>query len=379
MRKVFAIAVLCMISLAGSQAQNHTHSWKMGPLTWNDFSPNNAIGSQYSHLEYFMGIQGGVDKRNGVTYLHPSVGAFMSSGYSWADPRYRTPQLLAYHQCAFDLVELHRRRLENYIMDGKANLLELVDPDLMLDKTMLLAGEEIARLKAETLEGRDSTRLRQWQDSVRHQLDSIPQHSFTTHHDAPMRWGLTFDGGYTYVGGGLHDYLGNGLIFGFIGEVGYRHHFVSLTCAMGGSRCLDTMYHINSAINTLYPGYRVSHFDFYMAYGYAVVDNARIRLVPFVGYGTQQFYYNDFNNYSHGPTDGCLHAGLDFHYNYSNQVEVNEFLLKFHYNSLHNITSFHTRLFATFNRFESVVGAPTGFTINLQLGFGLMTGRARCE
>ncbi len=379
MRKVFVIAVICALSLTGIQAQNNIHSWKMGALSWKDFAPNGSIGNKHSHMEYYMGIQGSMSEKGGVKYLHPTVTAFMSNEYSWADPAFRTPRLLAYHQCAFDLVELHRRQLENYLMSGKASFLELIDPDHMVDNAMQQVGEEIALLKAETAEGGDSIRLSQWQALVKQQLDTTTLHTFTEHRDAPMRWGLAFDGGIAFIGGHLHDYLEHGLAFGFTGDVGYRRHFLTTALSMGGSRCFDTVYHTEWEINDLYPSDPILHLNYYFAYGYAVVDNAYLRLVPFIGFGRQKFYYNGMDDSSHGPSDGCLHVGVDFHYNISNQVELNELLCRFRYNARHDLVSFHTKLYATYNRFEQVIGSPTGFTVNLQLGVSLMTGRAHCE
>ena len=380
MKKVLILTALCALSAIGAQAQTYVRQWKMGPLTWNDFSHNTAIGKKCSHLEYYMGIQGSMEKHDGVKYLHPAVTAFMSPDFSWADTAYRTPQLLAYHQCAFDLVELHRRRLENYILEGRQSFLEIVNPDQLLDNTMRRVGDDIARLDEDTQEGRDSVGLRLWQTNVRRRLDSMPLHTFSSHRDAPFRWGFSFDVGYTYIGGGLHDYLGNGFELGCTGDMGLRRHFFTSALTLGGSRCRQEMLQVDEAreINDLYTTDMVYHLDFYMAYGYAVVDNAHVRLTPFVGYGWQHFYYNGDDESSHGPTDGCLHVGVDFHHIFSNQVEVNEFMCGQRYNATHDIVSLHAKLYATHNRFESVMGIPAGFTVNLQVGIALMSGRAHC-
>lgn len=372
--------MLCALSSMGIEAQTYVRQWKMGPLTWKDFNHNSAIGSKCSHLEYYMGMQGSAELRDGVKYLHPSVTAWMSPEFSWADTHYRTPQLLAYHQCAFDLVEMHRRQLENFIMRGHSSFVEMINPDLLLDNTMQRVGEDIARLESETHEGRDSASLGQWQARVKQQLDSLPMRTFTTHRDAPIRWGCSFDLGYSFLGGGLQQYLAGGFALGFTGDMGIRRHFLTTSLSMGGSRCRQEMLQVNEAraINDLYPYDAVYHLDFYLGYGYAVVDNARMRLTPFVGYGWQHFYYNGLDESSHGPTDGGLHVGVDYHQHFSNQVEVNEFLCGHRYNASHDILSFHAKLFATYNQFESVVDAPSGFTINLQLGIAFMSGKAHC-
>ena len=381
MKRVFIISFFFLAALVTMQAQAPVRQWKMGPLTWNDFQPNSSIGDKHSHLEYYMGIQGSMEKHKGIKYLHPAVTAFMSNDFSWADTAYRTPQLLVYHQCTFDLVELHRRRLENYIFDGRCSLLEIIDPDQLLDNTMLRLADDVARLESETHVGTDSALLSQWQARVKTMLDSTPRHTFNHHADALFRWGFSFDLGYTFLGGGLQDYLGDGVTLGFTGDMGIGRHFLTTAMSIGGSRCRQQMLQIDerNEIRDLYPTDDVYHLDFYVGYGYAVIDNAHLRATPFVGYGWQQYYYNAMDESSHGPTDGGLHLGVDLHYIFSNQVEINEFLCGQHYNASHDIMSFHAKLYATYNRFNTVVGTPSGFSINLQLGIALMTGRAHCE
>ena len=379
MKKTIVLTTLCVLFATCIQAQQPMHFWKKGPLTWNDFAPNGAIGKKCSHLEYGLGLQGDVEKRDGIQYYHPGFSAFVNKDYSWADPAYRTPRQLAYNQCAFDILEIHRRNLENYYFSGKASLLEILAPEALLDSAMFRAVNEIALLGETTDEGRDSTALLLWQTRVRRQLDSIPFHTFDSHSDAPWRWGATFELGYSFLGGNLHNYLGSGIGIGITGEVGYQKHFFSISSSMGYSGCKKELINQFQGNDNLYQGDGVMHTDFYIAYGHAVIDNARSRLVPFVGFGWQKYYHAFMNQSSLSFGDRCIHAGVDYHFNYSNTVQVNELLLKYHYNSIHYVKSIHTKLFFTYNRFQSIVDTPAGFTLNLQLGIGLLAGRAHCE
>jgi len=59
-------------------------------------------------------------------------------------------------------------------------------------------------------------------------------------------------------------------------------------------------------------------------------------------------------------------------------VEWNPFLIG-DYNATHNLVSFNARLFATYDRFAAVEGCLQGFSVNLQVGIGLMMGKARCR
>jgi len=50
-----------------------------------------------------------------------------------------------------------------------------------------------------------------------------------------------------------------------------------------------------------------------------------------------------------------------------------------YYNAEHDKTYIDVRLYGTYNNFKSIVGAPQGFTLNLQVGIGINGGRTHCK
>ena len=374
MKRIILLISIFVVAAGGVWAQEQVRTWQSGPLTWADFTHQKAIADRCSYLEYFMGVDGSSHRSGGIDYLMPEAYAFISPTLSWADTHYRSAALLRTNQVAFALLELHRRYLQSALLATR-----LFDSQQMVDTTMRSLADEIDRLERETRYGQDTAALLRWETLVGQRLAAAPSGVLTSHVDAPWRWGLSALAGVNVVGGGLQRYFSHGLGMGFYFDMGVRRHFALVGLSAAGARCLAEAVDRHHGINTLYVDDPLSMLHFFAAYGYAVVDNARIRLTPFVGFGLHGVYYAPGgDNSSLGPSTGSLHVGLDFHHYISNQVEWNPFLIG-DYNATHNLVSFNARLFATYDRFAAVEGCPQGFSVNLQVGIGLMMGKARCR
>ena len=338
MKRILSIIMFSALLTCTAMGQIQSHTWEMGPLTWNDFQHKTALNGHYSFMEYYMGFDQSRKVVDGVTYVGQSVYAFVSPEYSWADTAHRSPALLRYNQTAFGLMEVYRRRLERRMFT--ANL--YINDQQMLDNTMRQLNDDIDRLEAETRQGSDSAVLAR-------------------------------------VGGNLHRYFGNGMGMSFNFDMGWRRHFLTFGMGFAGSRCRDTVFSVHSTpenIEDLWTGDRLAVLDLYAAYGFSVLDNARCRLTPFVGYGLVGFFFTPDNGSSIGPSTGSIHAGVDFNLHFSNQV----FRLPYSilgYNATHDLASLNIKAFGTYGRLNSAIGAPAGFTFNVQVGFSFLSGKAK--
>ena len=373
MKRILSIVMLSVLLGSAAMGQIQSHTWEMGPLTWNDFQHKTELNGHYSFLEYYMGIDQSRKKVDGVLYVMPSAYAFVSPEFSWADTAYRSPALLRYNQTAFGLMEVYRRRLERRIATADV----FVNEQQVLDNTMRQLNEDIDRLESETRQGSDTTVLARWEREVAHQLDSLKPLDIYSHTDAPFRWGMEMSCGFSGVGGDWHHYFSNGLGLGFFFNMGVKRHFLTMGFSFAGSRCRDTVFHVSNANEDLWTGDRLAVLDLFAAYGFSVVDNAKMRLTPFVGYGLVGFFYTPDDASSIGPSAGCLHAGVDFDLHFSNQVYKFPFNIA-GYNATHDWASLNVKLYGTYGRLGNVVEAPTGFTFNVQVGFSIMNGKAKC-
>ncbi len=373
MKKFTLFTITCILLCCQIQAQS-IHTWKMGPLTWNDFAHNTAIEKQVSHLEYYMGIESKTQEVDGVSYTKPSAYAFTSPEYSWVDTNYLSDQLLEYNQCIFDLVEVYRRKLENKLQDSS-----VFSPGQLLDNTMRQLGDEVHRIELDTQNGTDTAALQRWQDKVQKALNEVSPAPAYGHIDAPFSWGMSFDLGFHYTGGEVHDYFshGGGMSMNF--EMGYKRALLGGALYIGGDRFRHDSTYFDQLNYYFLKRDPLTCLNLYAYCGYAVIDNNTTRLIPFVGYGMLGYYYNENEESSSvGPTNGCFHFGLIYNHIFNNYVN-NYWGMRDYFNAEHNKAYVDVRLYGTYNNFKNIGGAPQGFTLNLQVGIGLNYSRTHCK
>lgn len=374
MKKSALYSVICILILGQAQAQN-IHTWKMGPLTWNDFTPNTAIEKQVSHLEYYMGIDSRTKEVDGVCYSKPIAYAYTSPEYSWVDTNYLSSQLLQYNQCIFDLVELYRRQLEGKLQDSS-----IFTPSQLLNNTMRLLGDDVRRIEIETQYGTDTAALHRWQAKIQAQLDATnPTTTAYGHTDAPFAWGMSTNFALHCNGGELREYFSHGLGMSMNYEMQYKRSLWGAGLQLGGSKCLKVAPNVRDSNDSLFVDDPLVDIGFYGYCGISVIDNSRTRLTPFVGYGLLGYYYTpDDGSSSLGSGNGCFHFGVIYNRIFCNEV-TSHGITNDYYNADHGRIYVDVRLYGTYNNFKSIVGAPRGFTLNLQIGIGLSYVQAHCR
>lgn len=372
MKRYTLLTALCLLITLPISAQN-IHTWKMGPLTWNDFTPNSAIEKQVSHLEYYMGIESKHKVVDGILYYKPTAYAYTTAEYSWVDTNYLSEELLQYNQCIFDAVECYRRQLDSKLQDSS-----IFTHGQLLDATMRQLADDVRRIELETQYGTDTAALHRWQNRLKTKLSESTPNPTYGYEDAPFSWAMTLDADFLYTGGQLHDYFRNGGGMSWNFEIGYHRAIFGFGLGIGGSRSKqDTIYTVNPD-NELWRSDHLTSLNLYAYCGYSVINRSRLRLTPFVGYGLLGYYCTPDEGSSFGPSNGCFHFGIDYNHIFSNQIDYWG-LSRDYYNSEHDKLYLDVRLFGTYNNFNSIIDAPTGFTLNLQIGIGFGIGRAHCK
>ncbi|MBP5644491.1 MAG: hypothetical protein J6W95_01005 [Bacteroidales bacterium] len=365
MKKILVFSFYLLVSLATVvSAQESRRGWEKGPLTWSDFAPmNESIGAEHSYLEYILDIEMRKDEVNGVEMRTRTAVLYVDRKMSWVDTHYRTPQELRYNQVAFNLAELHRRRLQLVIDTG--------GPVNMNYYTRRLT-YEVDSFCHETYYGADTAAVAWWEQEVRRQMDSITPLMVEQHQKANTiekvipEYLMSFNigGGAKLFAGDMHRLFvpSGGMYFDFEGGL-WRHLFV-FGFYLGGGRCRpDSVDNVRS-IDKLYATDRLTTLDMYLNYGFAAIDAQKWCVTPFVGYGMQGFLYDDeVYSESGGPIEGCWRTGVDVKYHMGADDEyLSNSLIRF-------LCSAHGKMYVSFDHFKSIIGDPRGATINVQLGF----------
>ena len=326
---------------------------------------NESIGSEHSYLEYILDVEHRKDEVNGMEIYSKTAVLYVDRAMSWVDTHYRTPQELHYNQVLFNIAELHRRRLQVVIDTGGS---------VNMNYYTRLLTYEVDSFCHYTRYGADTAIVAWWEEETRRQMDSITPVMVEMHQKAntiesirpELRMHFNMGGGAKIFAGDMTKYFApsGGAYFDF--EGGCWRHLFTFGAYIGGGKCLpDTIFTLNDD-NMLYSTDNILTLDMYANYGFVAIDSRKFSLTPFVGYGMQGFFYQDYEGESSGgPTEGCWRAGVDFKYYFADEGGCFD-------NHLEQLfCALHGRLYLSHDRFKSIVGSPQGCTINLQLGISL--------
>lgn len=356
-----------VVGQSSDQQLAKVRSWQKGPLTWNDFKVvDQSIGAEHSYLEFFLKTEYNVRELDGVRLSKREAVAYVNRALSWVDKACQTPAELRYNQVIFNLAELQRRRMQ--IELDSTN-------DVNTAYHMRLLTHTVDSFCRVTNYGYDTLEVAIWDVEVRNQMDAITPRMVELEakknqmpkYYTTSRFGMNMGPGMKIMGGQLRHYFrpSGGMYMDF--ELGYWRNIFSMGFYVGGGKVKRDVVCVNSD-NDLFAGERLSVLDLNINYGFAVIDNPKIRLTPFVGYGMNGFYLNSNNEYesSIGPTDGCWRAGLDFKYHLFNDADFSE------KSGSQFLGSVNAKVYMTFDKMRQIEGTPKGFTINVQLGVGFM-------
>ncbi len=356
--------------------------WEKGPLTWKNFtSVGESIGNEHSYIEFFLDIENRRQDIDGVTWPVMTAVAGMDKQLSWVDTNHRTPEELHYNQVLFNLVELYRRHLQVAIDTSDKSSPDSVFTKIKKEYMQYLTYEANYYCRS-TRYGADTAAVNRWDYDVRLRMDSITPFMVEKHAPAfvlpnyslPYCVGTNIGGGFKYFGGGMQPlFAPSGGVYWDL-ELGYGRHILTLGMYLGGGRCkLDTLRAVEDK-NTLLGSDEILTMDLYANYGFAVVDSRSLRIMPFVGYGMQGLFYSDATNQtSGGPKEGCWRAGVDVKYHFTNEFTATRQKLEQYFGSM------DAKVYVSRDKFNNLVGAPRGYTINVALGFSLLyrAGKAR--
>ena len=361
--KGYYILVICLLLSLAAQAQDHVRTWNKGPLTWNDFKVvRPSVGDEHSYLEFTLDISTTPEERYGATLWAENAVASIDRDRSWVDSAYRTPEELQYNQVLFNIVECYRRQMQIEIDTGGT-------PDANYYMKLLVYTADSFCLS--TAYGADTAAVHYWDYVIHERLAALAPALVENHGQriAPAnymptrRFGFGMGGGLKATAGDLHHYFRSGGAFAMDFEIGEGHSLLNFGMLIGGSRCLDSVFHKTDYNNDLWTNDRLSVLDFNMTYGYAVVDNPRFRVMPFGGIGMLGYFLDQGEDESSvGPVAFSYLLGVDLRYNFSNDMYI------FHRHSEQMIFALYGKAYLSYNQFNHVEGNLSGLTFNLAVG-----------
>lgn len=366
------LLILCLSLPFLGNAQEDYRNWRKGPLTWNDFKTvaHDSIGEEHSYLEFFLYIQETSEEHDGVYLLVQSAEAGMDRKKSWVDSASRTPEELHYNQVIFNLAELYRRYMQIELDTGGT-------PDVGHYMKLLVADVEI--FCTETMFGADTAAVAQWDNYIREEMTAVAPDVAENHslmiqrmstkenYKTTNRFAAGMGAGMKIPTGDFHKYFRTGGGFYMECEFGYGRQVLGGSLFLGGSRCLDTLWHHTDRGQDLWKNDDLTILDLKFDYGFAVVDNNHFRLTPFVGVGVLGYCVEVTSEDTYettlvGTSAFSWRAGIDFRYHFLTNVTQSR-----HSREISQLTLF-AKTYAEQARFGNYKGNPRGWTFNIVIG-----------
>lgn len=233
--RLVLVSVLVVLLFSGSLGQSSnkegTKKWNSGELIWEDFKGISQEGDTASHFEYKLGSRYQRKKINDTTIIYYEAYAYFDQENSWVIEEKKSDTLLLLNQLLFDLVEVHRRKMQ-------AMYDSVVHPlfaDSLATVIQVELEQEISALEQEFIQAENHSFITSKSDVINRKLDNytisnIP--SFTKHH---FGYGLNASFSFLSFNNSLGSKFTNGtavnigmdfqykkLMFGILGSVGWN-------------------------------------------------------------------------------------------------------------------------------------------------------------
>lgn len=278
--KAFAIFLFELHFSTGLMAQDYQKNWSDGKLTWNDFKEKES-GQNISELKYFLGYSAAKQKIGDTIVVRNKAKCYMDKKLSWINPAYKTEQYLRYNQVIFDIVEIHRRRLQ--IELDKVNSLSEIEGNF--NDIYSSCNTEIDKLDKESNGGKDLKSIIIWENKSFEELKTYAANRIPEFEDRNFGYGLHAGFGSGFFTGSLGKTFAPTFNFMYGFDLAYKKSILYLSGSLG----FDKLRKDYLSNKNWYKGQNVSFAILDVSYGYAFIDKGKIKLSPFVGFGVTEF------------------------------------------------------------------------------------------
>ncbi len=275
MNKILILIVIGFFLTSGLTAQKFKKEWSEGKLTWQDFTEKPS-GKDVSELRYFLGYNTQKKKYGDTTVIRNVAQCYIDKSLSYIKPEYKTNQYLRYNQVIFDIVEIYRRKLQ-YEMDR-------ISPYAIGDKfnhIYYLCNNEIDQFYKESEAGQNPDIITHWGQKVVTELKALNDDNIPEFENRNFGYALHAGLGTGSFAGTLGEYFSPSFNFIFGFDLAYKKSILYLngtlaSCKVKRDYVSDQNWNKGQNAN-------LAIID--VSYGYALLDNHKIKLSPFVGLG----------------------------------------------------------------------------------------------
>jgi hypothetical protein len=284
----------------------HQKQWEDGKLKLSDFKGRPPQTAQYrSELVYYIGFDSEKAKPRDSAIYRLKTYSYLDRDQSWMAPEADTVTLLRYNQALFNLVEIYERRLQ-YSLNRIADA-DLADPESSQIISQLKS--EVAALGNETSFGQNAAAVQRWLIKSETELRSVARENTPPFRKRKFHYGLYGGPRFGNLTGTLGDNFTSPLGVAFGGDLGCNKSLLLLNGSWGNTEVDQQFTEERTWPANLKGGIWVIE----VSYGYTLIDNAGLKLIPFAGWGMTRIradhkndVYEDFILTDHSFSGGLI-------------------------------------------------------------------------
>ncbi|MCX2745431.1 hypothetical protein OO013_16245 [Mangrovivirga sp. M17] len=343
--------------------QSDERQWEEGKLTWNDFKGEPFESSpSASELSYQLSYSTTKKRIGDTTFFFFQTRNYINPYISWVKESEKSDQLLRYNQVIFNILELHRRELQEEL--HRINNTDLAENKFRTQYQK--CNYEIKQFQHETNSGTDKSALVYWDKKITQKLKDNPFELIPEVSDRNFGYGINAGFGTGIMTGSISDFFSPTFNFVFGFDIAYKNTTLFLNGTLAGNR-VKRDYTEDGFLWTKDLKTNVAIID--VSIGQTLIENSTHKLTPFAGLGILEFSvannegeaYEDHRIVNYGLIYGL---NYDFKFRHAIRLTPSPFGAKYKERAEHNI---RVRLYATSSEYENMKGT----SINLTVGYAL--------
>ena len=302
--RTFLLLISIALTIALQAQEENRKYWSDGPLTWSDFQERDTPEG-ISNLSYFIAYSTERTRINDTIFTGIVTYTYISTRSSWVDTDHKNDQLLRYNQVAFDLAEVHRRKLERKLNSG----IQIQELDLKLQRAVEECQQEIEQLNAETNGGLRAGALAEWEEYAARRLRESKINGLPPFELKRFGMGVELGMGSGATTGTLSDHFtpAFGIMYGF--DFIYQPFVLYLNGTLAWGKIRKEIQ-----ADDEWPDGKTANLAYLQAVlGYPIMESDKWKLTPFAGLGITEFT-RQLNNededdprfYDIGPMAGLI-------------------------------------------------------------------------
>lgn len=353
------IIFLLIISFYQSFSQSAERNWEEGELTWEDFK-GEAFSSSPHVSELFTQLGYSATKKK---FKDTSIYLFETRNYinpqiSWVKEQYKTDKLLQYNQVIFNIMEVHRRRLQHELH----RIYSIYMAEEKYRTHFAASTYEVKRLQEETNYGTDFLALESWDRRVKKELEALPYNIVPEIKNGNFGYGFQAGFGSGVFTNNLKDHFKPtfNFIFGF--DFAFKNTILFLNGTLAGNRVKKEF--IENDL-TWAKDMKTNVAIMELSIGQSIIDNAKHKVTPFVGLGVLEFTAKDEELVDHKLVDSRLIYGINYDFKLRKFIRLTP--PPFGTFREKSESSIRTKLYITSGKYDNLKGT----SINLSVSYAI--------